>query len=187
MWYITLIHGFTLERGRLAIRDGRAMTVREMLEAAREAAIEVRRIEEEAVIRREAIGVQGYSIGVHPKTGIFDSTARIDAFVDWQAERVSSAELRRPIAEAHELMAGISRVICDPVTIEVMTRYYCEGETYRSIIDGDGRVPALTDRTDVLDGLTRTEQFSCLQRAVSAVVSQCEAVGIARLKEIGRS
>lgn len=163
------------------------MTVREVLEAAREAAIEIRRIEEEAVIRRELIGVQGYSIGIHPKTGIFDSTAKIDAFVDWQAERISSAELRRPIDEAYEVIAGMERVICDPVTIEVMTRYYCQGETYKAIIDGEGDMPALTDRTDVLDGLTRTDQFRCLQKAVSAVVAECETVGIARLKEIGRS
>ncbi len=41
------------------------MTVREVLDAAYEAALELRRIDEEAQARRDAIGPQGYHVGVH--------------------------------------------------------------------------------------------------------------------------
>lgn len=162
------------------------MTVREVLEAARDAAIEIRRIEDEAEIRRESVGVQGHTYGFHPKNGILDPSRKIVDLIDWQESQIADAELERPITEAGDVIAGL-RKMADPMTIEVITRYYLEGETFKDIIDGDGRKPALTDRTDVLDGIDRTAQFRYVQETVRSLIGMSESIGIARLKELGRS
>lgn len=162
------------------------MTVREVLDAAREAAIEMRRIEEEAEARRSGIGVQGHTYGFHAKNGILDPMRKVDDLIAWQEQQVSSAELGKPIAEAYEILCGIEKV-SDSMTVEVMTRYYCKGESMKSIIDGTGDTPALSKRIGSLSDMTRPQQFRTLERAMRTVIDFCESIGIAHLREMGRA
>lgn len=159
------------------------MTVLEVLEAAREAAVEIRRFEEQAEIRRQLIGVQGHnSFEVHAKTGILDPMRHVIELMDWQQESEADVlELRDPIDEAYELVAG-AETVTDSLSIEVITRYYLQAESWNSIARdlGDRR------RVDPLVGMDRKSQVSLLKRALAAVVRDLETIGIARLKEMGR-
>ena len=159
------------------------MTVLEVLEAAREAAVEIRRFEEQAEIRRQLIGVQGHnSFEVHAKTGILDPMRHVIELMDWQQESETDVlDLRDPIDEAYELVAG-AETVTDSLSIEVITRYYLQAESWNSIARdlGDRR------RVDPLVGMDRKSQVSLLERALAAVVRDLETIGIARLKEMGR-
>lgn len=159
------------------------MTVLEVLEAAREAAVEIRRFEEQAEIRRQLIGVQGHnSFEVHAKTGILDPMRHVIELMDWQQESEEDVlELRDPIDEAYELVAG-AETVTDSLSIEVITRYYLQAESWNSIARdlGDRR------HVEPLVGMDRKSQVSLLERALAAVVRDLETIGIARLKEMGR-
>lgn len=167
------------------------MTVREVLEAAREAAVELRMIEEQAEMRLQSIGVQGHnSFEVHAKTGILDPMRHVVELMDWQSELVDLERLREPIAEASCIVSGISH-ISDSLTVEIVTRYYLQGESWREIVDGYDRhgvrVPPMAERADALSGVPRTKQFEWLSKAMDAVIDQWERVGIAHLKEMGNA
>ena len=159
------------------------LTVLEVLEAAREAAVEIRRFEEQAEIRRQLIGVQGHnSFEVHAKTGILDPMRHVIELMDWQQESEEDVlELRDPIDEAYELVAG-AETVTDSLSIEVITRYYLQAESWNSIARdlGDRR------HVEPLVGMDRKSQVSLLERALAAVVRDLETIGIARLKEMGR-
>ena len=104
-----------------------ALTVKDILDAARMCALEIRRIEEEHRIRREAIGVQGHSYDVHSKTGVRDPMRLLVDYMDWENEQVAEVS-REPIEEAYEIVDGASHVT-DSLTIEVITRYYLQAES----------------------------------------------------------
>lgn len=162
--------------------QGDPLTVREVLEAAREAALEIRKLEEQAELRREAIGVQGHnSFEVHAKSGILDPSRRIDELLDWQNEQVGIAELQDPISEAYVIVAGIER-ISDSLTVEVTTRYYLQAESWSSI----ARDLADVRRVDALLDLSRLEQVRLLSKALDISMQQWEQIGIAHLREMGR-
>lgn len=155
------------------------MTVLEVLEAAREAAVEIRRFEEQAEIRRQLIGVQGHnSFEVHPKTGVLDPMRHVIELMDWQQE-TDVSDLQDPIDEASLLVDGAEKLL-DSLTVEVIARYYLQAESWNSIARD------LSDRLDPLKGLDRHSQVALLERALKAVVAQLESIGIARLKEMGR-
>lgn len=157
------------------------MTVLEVLEAAREAAVEIRRIEERAEVRRQLIGVQGHnSFEVHPKTGVLDPMRHVIELMDWQQE-TNVQDLQDPIHEAAELVDGAEKLV-DSLTVEVMARYYLQAESWNSIARDLGE----KRRLEPLVGLDRHSQATMLERALNAVVAQLESVGIARLKEMGR-
>lgn len=166
------------------------MTVREVLEAARDAATAIRRLEEEAELRREAIGVQGHTYGRHSKNGILDPMRKVDDLIDYQSEQVDLLDLRQPIDDAWEVVRGIEKV-ADGLSVELVTRYYLQGETWRDIVDGyrlpDGTVmPPIGERTESLDGVPRSKQFKWLRKAMGEAMGQWEAIGIAHLREMGR-
>lgn len=166
------------------------MTVREVLESAREAAIQIRKIEEQAEIKQQSIGVQGHnSFEVHAKSGVLDPMRHVIELMDWQSETIGISDLQPCIDEAFVIVSGISH-ITDDFTIEVVTRYYLQGESWKEIIGGyerNGvRMPPLSERTDLLNGLKRHEQVGVLKAAMENSIEQWEKIGIAHLKEMGR-
>lgn len=156
-----------------------SLRVRDVLEAARDAALSIRREEEVAELRRRSIGVQGHGYEVHSKSGILDPTRKIDSVLDWEMERASSPDITRPIEEACEVVRGAEK-ITDPLTIEVVTRYYLQAESYvelaRDLADRRG--------VEMLRGLSRRAQVSALKGALEDVIASWERIGIAHLKDM---
>lgn len=157
------------------------MTVRDVLEASLEAAIEIRRIEETTQIRREAIGVQGHSYGFHSKSGILDPSRKIVDLIMWEEEQVSSEDLRGPIDDAYEIVCGIA-TISDDLTVEIVTRRYLQGESWVEI----ARDLADARHIDTLQGLTRKQQVDLMSKAIDADMELWDRIGIAHLREMGR-
>lgn len=160
-----------------------------MLESAREAAIAMRRLEEQIEIKRQSIGVQGHnSFQIHAKSGVMDPMRHVVEYMDWQTELVGIEDLQAPINEAWEIMGGI-RHISDGLMVEVVTRYYIEGETWRDIIDGyienGERMPPISERADLLKNVPRSKQFKWCREATDKAIEQWERIGIAHLKEMG--
>ena len=168
---------------------GGRLTVREVLEAARDAAIAIRRIEEEAEVRREAIGVQGHTYGIHSKNGILDPMRKVDELLDYQREQVDALDLRQPIDDAWEIVAGMEKV-SDGLSVELVTRYYLQGESWREIVDGYRRgsvtMPPICERVAELEGIPRQKQFRWLAQAMDVKIGELEDIGIAHLREMGR-
>lgn len=166
------------------------MSVKEVLQIAREAAIKIRQREERAEIRRQSIGVQGHnSFEVHAKSGVLDPMRHVVELMDWQAEVAKEEDLTAPINEAYEIIAGAQH-ISDDVSIEIITRYYLQGESAREIVDGyerDGeKYPPLCERDQRIKDVPKHNRNSWLKKEMENVVSQWERIGIARLKEIGK-
>lgn len=157
------------------------MTVREILEAAREAALEIRRIEEQSEIRRLAIGVQGHGYDFHSKTGVLDPTRKIDDLLVWEQETINTSFLLEPIEDAYEIIAGAEH-ISDTFTIEVVTRYYLQAESYVEIARDLADVRGL----DVFQDMTRRSQIDMLKTAMVATLDVWQQIGIARLREMAR-
>lgn len=155
------------------------LTVREVFQAAREAAIEIRMIEEQAQAKRDAIGVQGHGYETHSKSGILDPSRKILELIEWEESQVNSDELREPINDAYELLRGIDR-IADKLCVEITTRYYLRAESWQEI------ARSLEARVESLAGLSRMRQVSLLSKTMDAAMDQWELVGIAHLKEMGR-
>lgn len=167
------------------------MTVREVLEAAREAAVELRTIEEQAEIRLQSIGVQGHNnFEIHAKVGILDPMRHVVELIDWQADLTDVDRLRDPIADAYGIVSGISH-ISDGVTVELVTRYYLQGESWREIVDGyvrgGERMTPISEREHALKGLSRAKQIERLSKAMDVAIDGWERIGIAHLKEMGQA
>lgn len=158
------------------------MTVREVLEAAREAAIQLRRLDEEAEIRREAIGPQGYSMGPHAKVGILDPMRHVDELLDWEQAQKSFPDLTLPLDEAWDVVSGIA-TISDELTLDMVSRYYLQGEPWTSIARDYGDKRGIND----LVGLSRAKQVERLQGVMDESFKVWEHIGIAHLKEMGRA
>ena len=163
------------------------MTVLEVLTAAREAAIEIRRIEEQAEIRRQAIGPQGYSLGIHSKNGILDPMRKVDELMEWMEKESGRSELQEPIDEAWDVVCG-GKSLSSDIDVEIITRYYLQGESLSEIVRGsaDGSVRPISDRIESMRGLEPDTQAKVLSKTMKSVVSLWESVGIAHLKEMGR-
>lgn len=155
------------------------MTVREVFVAAREAAIEIRKIEEQAQAKRDAIGVQGHGYETHAKTGILDPSRKILELIEWEESQVNSDELREPIDEAYELLTGI-QAIADDLSVEITSRYYLQAEPWAEI------ARSLEHRVESLKGMPRSKQVSLLSKTLDVAMDQWERVGIAHLREMGR-
>lgn len=155
------------------------MTVREVLDAAREAALEIRRIEEQTEVRRQAIGVQGHSYGVHSKSGILDPSRKIDELMQWEQDLLDMPDLQEPIDEAYRVVAGASRCTSD-LGIELVTRYYLQAESYVTIARDLADVRGL----DFVRELERKAQIEAIVTRIDDVIARWEMLGIARLKEL---
>lgn len=157
------------------------MTVKEVLEAAREAALEIRRIEEQAELMRLSIGVQGHGYDVHSKSGILDPSRKIDELLAWEQEQVDVAELQGPIEDAAILVAGAEHV-SDGLMVEVTTRYYLQAESWVEIartLEARG--------IEYLQGHTRKDQIKILNGALEDAIANWERLGIAHLREMAQS
>ena len=158
------------------------MTVREVLDAAREAALEIRRLEEQAEMRWQAIGVQGHnSFEVHPKSGILDPMRHVIEYLDWSEDAIDTEGLNEPINDAYEILRGIEHV-ADPLSVELATRYYLQAESWPSIARDLGEVRHI----EALADLDRSEQIRILIKAMEEAVAEWDRIGIAHLKEMGR-
>lgn len=155
------------------------MTVREVFLAAREAAIEIRKIEEQAQVKRDAIGVQGHGYETHSKSGILDPSRKILDLIEWEESQVNSDELQSPIDDAYELLAGI-QTVADDLSVEITSRYYLQAESWNEI------ARSLETRVESLAGLGRGKQVSLLAKTMDAAMEQWERIGIAHLREMGR-
>lgn len=165
------------------------MKVREVFEAAREASIAIRTLEEQIELRRQLIGVQGHnSFEVHGKSGVLDPMRHVVEFMDWQTELVDKPDLTIPISEAYEVVAGVER-IADSFIVELVMRYYLQGESWREIVDGyrraDGVVPPIAEQDKTLKGLSRSKQIKLLSEELDDAIDRWDKIGIARLKEMG--
>lgn len=155
------------------------MTVREVLEQAREAALQIRKIEEEAELRRQRIGPQGYSMGVHAKNSILDPMRKVDDLIAWETERRQDPELSGPIDYAYQLVSGIEK-LADTTTLEAITRYYLQGDELPFIIRD------LEQRHGFMRGADYAKQEAALTTAMDKGLSEWESIGIAHLREMGR-
>lgn len=177
-WHLT---SHTYDKPYTSNEVGSELTVREVLNAAREAAIEIRRIEEQAQLKRESVGVQGHTYGFHTKNGILDPTRKIDDLILWEQQEIGSEELNQPIEEAVSVVDGISR-IADSLSVELVTRYYLQAESWNEI----ARDLSSKDRNiTALCGLSRSEQVNLLIKTMDAAIAQWETIGLAHLKEMG--
>ena len=161
------------------------MTIKEVLDSAREAALEIRRMEEESELRRQQIGVQGHSYGAHSKNGIRDPMRKVIELIDWEKERIASLRLNDAIEEGYEIVAGLEKVT-DPATVEVLTRYYLQGESWMDIVSGKNGVGPISERIDLLVGHKYDTQVKILSSSIDGTIQSWESIGIAHLKEMGR-
>lgn len=162
------------------------MTVLEVFEAARDAARRMRSIEEESAIRRERVGVQGHGYEVHAKSGILDPMRKVDDLLDWQEDQESTLGLEALIDEAWDVLCGIA-TLGDDFAVELVTRHYLQCESWASIAYGiDGARP-MRERIEALKGVPRDKHAEYLRKAFRAVLPEWERIGIAKLKQMGRS
>jgi hypothetical protein len=155
------------------------MTVVELLSEAREAALEIRRIEIETSDRMDACGIGARSYEAHgPLGSTLDPMRKVDELVDWQAEQIATRDLERPIAEAAQIVAGID-ACGDTLAVEVVTRYYLQGESWHRI------VADVAPRYEHFDGMSTHDAAEMLHRALTRSLAEWDSVGIARLREMG--
>ena len=165
---------------------GDVLTVLEVFEAARDAARRMRSIEEESAIRRERVGVQGHGYEVHAKSGILDPMRKVDDLLDWQEDQESTLGLEALIDEAWDVLCGIA-TLGDDFAVELVTRHYLQCESWASIAYGvDGARP-MYERVEALKGVPRNKHAEYLRKAFRAVLPEWERIGIAKLKQMGRS
>ena len=156
------------------------MSVYDTLAASRDAAIELSHIESRGRMLRDAIGVHGHTYDVHPKNGILDPMRRVVDLVAWEDESRGAEALRLTLDDGAELVRGAS-VICDHLGVEVLRRYYLQGEPMEHIAADVGpRVKELAD-------LEPHECAKVLEGALRGVVRDLEDAGVARLRQLARS
>ena len=163
---------------------GDGLTILEVFEAARDAAIRIRRIEEQTEVKRERVGVQGHGYEVHAKSGILDPMRKVDELLDWQAAQLSDSELAEPIEEALEVVRGIE-TLGDDLAVELVVRHYLQAESWESIVRGDDGSPSMSDRIDAFADISVKRQVQYLKEAFRQVLPDWERIGIARLKQMG--
>lgn len=155
------------------------MTVREVLEAARESVIQIRKLEELIVIRRELLGPQGHTYDFHSKNGVRDPMRAVDEFMVWESELTDVSELRNPIREAVEVVDGIES-IGDMTAVDVVSHYYINGESWNEVAKSVGK------SIDSIANLDKAARIECLQQALKVKFIEWDNIGIAQLRELGR-
>lgn len=155
------------------------MTVREVLEAARESVLQIRKLEELIVIRRELLGPQGHTYDFHSKNGVRDPMRAVDEFMVWESELIDVSELRNPIREAVEVVDGIES-IGDMTAVDVVSHYYLNGESWNEVAKSVGK------GIDSIANLDKAARIKCLQQALKVKFIEWDNIGIAQLRELGR-
>ena len=154
------------------------MGVRDTLEAARESARDLQRIEERAELLRGSIGVQGHSYDFHAKVGILDPMRQVDALLDWQEEHEGIEGLKVCIEEARILIDGAARIL-DSLSIEALRGYYIEGRSIHAV------VARLYPFSPTLMGMGEKDRQKVVQAAIDHTTEFLESVGYAHLREMG--
>lgn len=172
MWYHSLSYP---QHGK---RNG--LKVVEVLSAAREAAMELRKIDERTELMRQAIGPQGYHVGVHAKSGILDPTRHIDEIIDWETIQRSRPDVAGAMDEAWDVVSGIA-VGYDQLVVDIVTAYYLRAESWVQV------ARTVSENRESLSGLDRAKQVKAIQKTLEPCMAEWERIGIARLKEMGRS
>ena len=156
------------------------MTIREMLSQARDAALEIRRIEMEADERIGSIGVGARSFEAHGALGsVLDPMRKVDELLDWQAGQIDSAGLVGQIEDAAEIVSGI-RASGDEMAAEIALRYFVRAEPMTEI------AADLKGRSDATAEMDDAEAADLMLMALEKWLCCWDGVGVARLREIGR-
>lgn len=156
------------------------MTIWEMLSQARDAALEIRRIEMEADERIGSMGVGARSYEAHGALGsVLDPMRKVDELIDWQSGQIDSAGLVGQVEDAAEIVSGI-RASGDEMAAEVATRYFVNAEPMEEIaadLKGSAKSTAKMD-----DATAARVMMLALEKSL-----RCwDGVGLARLREIGQ-
>ena len=150
--------------------------VREALEAARSAAIELQSVKQTEALMRSHIGVGGHSYEAHPKVGIFDPSRKIVGLLAWEESSADTSHLEAIIGEGRQIVDGAAEW-CDPLGLEVLTRYYLHGEALTRISRNLG------NRLGGVLPYDPGERDKVVRRALQATVDGLEGVGMARLRQ----
>lgn len=145
------------------------MTALEFFASARDAALQIKSLEERAQIMRERVGVQGHGYDAHGKSGVLDPMRKVDDLVDWEAtfdEQV--AECNKVIAEGWEIVGGIDALGGHEMA-QVLGRHYLMAEDVAEIAK------------------QRHCTMEIVVAAISAGLDMVDKIGIARLKDEGRA
>ena len=152
------------KRTRHAPCSRREMTCEELFESARNAALQIRRIEEQAQALSEGIGVQGHKYERVNVTGTLDWTAKVDDLLQWETnakERI--AECHRELGIAWELVAGMERLGWD---VTLATERYLRGKPWDEVVGKN--------------------QIASAQARCRAMFANVDQIGIAKVREVGR-
>ena len=156
------------------------MTLWEMLSQARDAALEIRRIEMETDERIGSIGVGARTYEAHGAMGsVLDPMRKVDELIDWQSGQMDSAGLVGQIEDATEIVSGI-RASGDEMAAEIATRYFVNAEPMEeSASDLKGSAKSTAEMDDAAAA-------ALMLKALEKLLCYWDGVGIARLREIGQ-
>lgn len=156
------------------------MTIWEMLSQARDAALEIRRIERETDERIGSIGVGARSYEAHGAMGsVLDPMRKVDELIDWQSGQIDSDGLVGQIEDAEEIVSGI-RASGDEMAAEIALRYFVRAEPMTKIAaDVKGRAKLTAEMDD-------ETAARMMMLALEKLLCYWDGVGIARIREIGR-
>lgn len=156
------------------------MTIWEMLSQARDAALEIRRIEMETDERIGSIGVGARSYEAHGAMGsVLDPMRKVDELIDWQSGQIDSAGLVGQIEDASEIVSGIE-ASGDELAAEIALRYFVNAEPMEEIA---ADLKASAKSTAEMDDATAART---MMLALEKSLRCWDGVGIARLREIGK-
>jgi hypothetical protein len=157
------------------------LIVRNILETARDAVLQIRRFKDEMAVMESDIGVHGHGYDYHQKTGILDPMRKVDAILDARSSvSINEPELQLAIDEAREIVAGISH-IADPVTVESVEMYYLCASSWLAVGD------MVAEKTGMMRDMDRKERAEKVECALENQIRQWEAIGVARLRDYARS
>jgi len=140
----------------------------EMFESARLAATEIKRIEARTQEMLDRIGVQGHGYEHINITGVLDPMRKVDDLLDWESRaKEELSECEREIAIGWQIVAGID-ALGFGTHARVLSGYYLEARSWESVSKETGLTP------DECRGFAKT---AC---------DVCDAMGIAKVKEMGR-
>ena len=144
------------------------MTTSEIFEAARQAGLELLRIEQRTQEMIDRIGVQGQSYERVSISGVLDPMRKVDDLLDWEIRsKEEHAECSKDIAMAQELLAGI-RVLGYEGHAKIIEEHFLNLHDWGAVANRYG--------------LTAELCRACANK----MFLMCDSIGIARMKEMGR-
>ena len=140
------------------------MTCEEIFDAAYQAAVQIRKIEEQSQIMSEGIGVQGHKYERINVSGTLDWTAKVDDLMQWEVNaKARIAECNRELEMAWEIVAGMDSLGWD---VSLATKHYLMAEPWKEIVP--------------------ESQIESAKSRCRASFRNVDQIGIARVREMGR-